>query len=42
MRRHPTAPNLMGGMTMATFENRATLSYNGRTTDSNVVTGEIL
>ncbi len=27
---------------MATFENRATLSYNGRTTDSNVVTGEIL
>ena len=27
---------------MATFENRATLSYGGRTTDSNVVTGEIL
>ncbi len=26
---------------MATFENRATLSYGGRTTDSNVVTGEI-
>lgn len=27
---------------MATFENRATLSYNGRTTDSNIVTGEIV
>lgn len=27
---------------MATFTNRATLSYNGRTTDSNVVTGTFL
>ena len=27
---------------MATFTNQATLSYNGYTTNSNVVTGEIL
>ena len=27
---------------MATFTNRATLSYNGRTTDSNTVVGTFL